>query len=63
VTNERGIVCTPGDVDEFVAAVACLVNNPELSAALGLNARVAAQTEFTWDRHVERLFRHIMEQQ
>lgn len=63
VTHERGIVCKPGDVDEFVAAVVCLVNNPELTAALGRNARNAAQAEFTWDHHVKRLWRHIVERQ
>jgi glycosyltransferase involved in cell wall biosynthesis len=41
VRQERGVLCKPGDVDEFVAGVLALVRHPEVSAALGRNARSA----------------------
>lgn len=56
VANERGIVCKPGDVGEFVKAVNALVDDPELSDALGANALRAAREEFTWDAHVTRFW-------
>lgn len=55
--DSRAVLCPPGDVAAFVAAVLHLAARPELCAALGANARAAAEAEFTWTRHVERLWR------
>ena len=59
VRDQVGVLCKPGDVDDFVAAVTGLTRNPELSLALGRNAKAAAQSRYSWDRHVEKLWAHI----
>jgi glycosyltransferase involved in cell wall biosynthesis/ubiquinone/menaquinone biosynthesis C-methylase UbiE len=59
VTHERAVLCTPGDVDEFVTAVVALADRPELAAALGRNARQAVLDHFTWKHHVDRLWQFI----
>ena len=56
VTDERAVLCTPGDVDEFVNAVVALVERPSLWAALGRNAREAVATHYSWTRHVAHLW-------
>lgn len=56
VTNERGILCKPGDVEEFVRAVNALADDPALSDRLGANALKAAREEFTWDAHVAKFW-------
>jgi ubiquinone/menaquinone biosynthesis C-methylase UbiE len=50
-------LCTPGDVDEFVAAVVALVARPDVAAALGRNARQAVLDTYSWERHVENIVR------
>jgi len=60
VDRQRAVLCRPGDVDEFVAGVVALVRNPEVAAALGRNARAAAEAEFSWERHVERIWKHAL---
>ena len=54
--DARALVCTPGDVDEFVEAVLVLVRDPALANALGANARVAAERYYSWDQHVADLW-------
>lgn len=53
--GKRAVLCKPGVVSDFVAGVAALLDHPEVSDALGVNARAALLAEFTWERHVERL--------
>jgi glycosyltransferase involved in cell wall biosynthesis len=60
VRDQRAILCRPGDVNEFVAGVLALVRNPAVSAALGRNARVAAEAGFSWERHVARIWKHAL---
>lgn len=55
VTNQRAILCRPGDVDEFANAVAYLCEHRDLARALGANARKAAEDEYSWAHHVQRL--------
>jgi glycosyltransferase involved in cell wall biosynthesis/ubiquinone/menaquinone biosynthesis C-methylase UbiE len=57
VTNERSVLCIPGDVDEFVAGVVGLARRPDVAAALGRNARQAVADHYSWERHVARLWR------
>lgn len=57
VTDQRSVLCKPGDIDEFVKAVTFLVAEPEISASLGRNARAALLAEYSWRRHVERVWR------
>jgi len=56
VGDERSVLCTPGDVDEFVEAVVRLAAAPAVCEALGRNARRAVIDQFSWRRHVERLW-------
>jgi glycosyltransferase involved in cell wall biosynthesis len=55
-SDHRAVLCPPGEADAFVDAALHLVRRPELCAKLGANARAAAKSEFTWSRHVERLW-------
>ena len=59
VGDERAILCTPGDSDEFVKACIYLARHPEVAKKLGQNARAAALADFTWEAHVERLWRFV----
>jgi glycosyltransferase involved in cell wall biosynthesis/ubiquinone/menaquinone biosynthesis C-methylase UbiE len=56
-TQERSILCTPGSVGEFVDAVVFLSRHPEICSAIGRNAREAAEADFSWRRHIARLWR------
>jgi glycosyltransferase involved in cell wall biosynthesis/ubiquinone/menaquinone biosynthesis C-methylase UbiE len=56
IVDERAVLCTPGDVGEFVDAVVGLVDRPDLWAALGRNARRAVEQHYSWTRHVARLW-------
>jgi glycosyltransferase involved in cell wall biosynthesis/ubiquinone/menaquinone biosynthesis C-methylase UbiE len=59
VTDERAVLCAPGDVDEFVAGVVGLARRPALISALGRNARGAVEACYSWKRHVERLWAFV----
>ncbi len=59
VTSERAVLCTPGDVQEFTAAVLALVARPDIAAALGRNARQAVFDHFSWRRHVQNIWRFL----
>jgi len=59
VDRERSVLCAPGSVDEFVAGVLHLVDNPAVSDALGRNARAAVADDYSWERHVARLWQRI----
>lgn len=59
VKDQRGVLCKPGDKDDFVKAVVGLVSQPKLCESLGRNARSAAKQFYTWELHVENLFRHM----
>lgn len=61
VTDQRAVLCTPGNVDEFVRGIGLLVRNPELSRALGRNARRAAESEYSWDQHIAKLWDFIQQ--
>lgn len=61
VGQERAILCVPGDLDGFVAGVIYAALFPEVAAALGRNARAAAIAEYSWRRHVERLWQFVHE--
>jgi glycosyltransferase involved in cell wall biosynthesis/ubiquinone/menaquinone biosynthesis C-methylase UbiE len=61
VGAERAVLCTPGNVEEFVDGVVALIRNRSLREALGRNARAAVVQHFSWKRHVERLWEFIDE--
>ena len=56
VTDERAVLCAPGDVGEFVEAVVGLLDRPDLWTVLGRNAREAVAQHYSWTRHVARLW-------
>lgn len=56
VTNERSVLCTPGDVGEFVDSVVGLARRPDLCRMLGRNARQAVADHYSWQHHVARLW-------
>jgi len=58
VRRERSVLCTPGSVDEFVAGVMGLIKQPDVSYALGRNARQAILEHYSWRHHVGRLWAH-----
>ncbi len=51
----RAVLCQPGNLTEFVAAVVGLCKHKNLCEALGRNARAAAEAEYSWGHHVVRL--------
>ena len=59
VGAERAVLCTPGDVDQFVDAVVGLIEQPAVAEALGRNARQAVFDEFTWTRHVDKVWHFV----
>jgi glycosyltransferase involved in cell wall biosynthesis len=59
VGDERGVLCKPGDVDDFAAGVLALLRDPGAARALGRNARAAALAHYSWRRHVARTWDHI----
>jgi glycosyltransferase involved in cell wall biosynthesis len=60
VGNERGVLCKPGDVDEFTSGVLALLRDPDAAIALGRNARAAALAQYSWRQHVSRIWDHIV---
>ena len=59
VIDERSVLCTPGEVDEFVTAVVGLIDSPALCDALGRNARAAVAEHYSWERHVAHLWEKL----
>lgn len=57
--DKLAVLCKPGDVDEFVNAVVGLAARPDIRAALGRNARQALVDNYTWERHVEKIWQHV----
>jgi len=61
VTNQRAVLCKPGDIGEFVQGVVALVQHSEICAALGRNARQALLDHYSWDKHIEKLWRFCLQ--
>ncbi|MGE3166284.1 MAG: methyltransferase domain-containing protein [Planctomycetota bacterium] len=57
ITSERSLLCAPGDREAFVAGTCYLASHPDVSAALGRNARRAILEVFGWEQHVDRIWR------
>jgi glycosyltransferase involved in cell wall biosynthesis/ubiquinone/menaquinone biosynthesis C-methylase UbiE len=55
VKEELAVLCKPGDVDEFVAAVSALSRRGEVRSTLGKNARRAAVGQYSWSEHVDKI--------
>lgn len=57
--GKRAVLCRPGDVEEFVMAVVGLAQRRDLWPILGGNARQALIDNYTWERHVEKIWAHF----
>jgi len=53
--DETALLVEPGSVDQLAAAIARLVQSPDLRARLGINAREVAIHRHTWTRNAERV--------
>nr|WP_287410404.1 glycosyltransferase [Pseudodesulfovibrio sp.] len=56
IDQHRAVLCKPADVDDFVAGVSFLLQNPSAGRQMGKNARVAVQNDFSWKQHVARIW-------
>lgn len=61
VTTERAVLVTPGDVEEFTDAVVALVEHPDIARCLGRNARQAVIDSYSWQQHVAKVWRFLLE--
>jgi ubiquinone/menaquinone biosynthesis C-methylase UbiE len=59
VTDQRAVLCEPGNVDQFVSAVAGLAMRLDIARALGHNARAAVAEHYSWARHVDHIWRFL----
>ena len=59
ITNQRGVLVKPGDVDDFVLAVQALISHSQVRRELGANARQAAINNYTWDNHFANIWRQL----
>ncbi len=48
--NEIGFLIEPGDEDQLKNAIECLISNKETALRMGYNARVLAETSFSWEK-------------
>jgi glycosyltransferase involved in cell wall biosynthesis/ubiquinone/menaquinone biosynthesis C-methylase UbiE len=62
VTNERSVLCAPGNIDDFVEAVSLLSLRPDVSEQLGRNARQAVVDHYSWQQHVAHLWTFARQQ-
>ncbi len=62
VTDQRAVLCTPGDVAEFTDAVVALAQQPALWKPLGANAQAAIERQYSWKKHVSHLWPFVAAQ-
>lgn len=46
--NECGLTCPPGDIEGFAAIMTAAIQDDDLRGRLGRNARIWAETRFSW---------------
>jgi glycosyltransferase involved in cell wall biosynthesis/ubiquinone/menaquinone biosynthesis C-methylase UbiE len=59
IGQARALLCAPGSVDELVAGVLTLADDPEMRKQFGANARAAAVAHYRWSSHIDRLLNFI----
>lgn len=59
ISEERAVLCKPGDVTEFVQGTLALLQHSTVSDTLGCNARQAILDNYSWQCHVKRLWDFI----
>lgn len=60
--QQRAVLCDPGNLQQFVDAVVYLCEQAQVCEHLGRNARKAAESQFAWPHHVQRLLSFVAEQ-
>ncbi len=63
IRDNIGVLVDPGNVDHLVEATLALSKNPKWVDALGKNARARVLAEYSWDRHVEKIWQFLDRQQ
>jgi glycosyltransferase involved in cell wall biosynthesis len=58
-TAELAVLAKPGDVDELVAAIAWIVEQPEWRERLAVNARARVLERHTWRHHVDAVLERL----
>ena len=56
VSDERAVLCAPGNVGQFVQAVIALAEHPDMARALGRHAHLAAAAHYSWARHIANIW-------
>lgn len=54
--EKNALLFKPNDINSMAEAIRRILNNPELAQTLSENAFDLAAQEFTWEKHVERIF-------
>ena len=53
------VLCEPGDVEELVAALRFVIDEPEWRQVLGRNSRETVSSAYTWKHHVDAFLKHM----
>lgn len=61
--GKLAILVEPGSLDELIAGIRFAVDNPDVAARLGVNARTEALAKYTWRHHVEAILAGLKRQQ
>lgn len=57
--DQCGVLVTPSDVAELGRAIMFLVDNPDWRVRAGANARVRAQSRYTWGHHIDAILQAL----
>lgn len=57
--DKLAILCKPGSTVELSQAMMFLVENPQIRTQLGMNARKAALSSYTWQKHVDNILKFV----
>lgn len=58
--SKLAVLCEPGNIEELMAGIKFLVENPKIRVKLGLNARQEALAKYTWEKHVNAFLEKIL---
>jgi len=61
VSNQRSVLCQPGNLNQFVDGIEYLLRRPTVCTQLGKNARRAVIENYTWDHNVRRLCKAMVQ--
>lgn len=58
-SQELAVLCEPGSIADLLAGIRFAVERPDWRETLGRNARIRAETRFTWRRHVQEVLDRV----